>query len=206
MDNFDRKKHWETIYQTKNFTDVSWYQSKPKTSIDLIERAGISKTAKIIDIGGGDSLLVDNLLEKGYTDITVLDISETALSKAKQRLGTKAARVKWLVRDVSYFSPPEKYDLWHDRAVFHFLTKEPEVKNYFSSVRSGLSDGGSLIIGTFSPDGPQKCSGIEIRQYSEQSISEIFKQGFNKKECITIDHTTPFGTTQNFLFCSFIKE
>ncbi|MDF2438445.1 MAG: bifunctional 3-demethylubiquinone-9 3-methyltransferase/2-octaprenyl-6-hydroxy phenol methylase [Bacteroidota bacterium] len=206
MENFDKKGHWENIYQTKQLNNVSWYQPIPETSLELIESSGISKDSHIIDIGGGDSYLVDALLERGYKNITVLDISETALDKAKIRLGNKASKVKWLVRDAGNFSPDEKYDLWHDRAAFHFLTNDSEIKNYFSAVYNSLNPGGTLIIGTFSESGPTKCSGIEVRQYSEQSISQLFKKGFRKIACTTIDHQTPFDTNQNFLFCSFLKE
>jgi SAM-dependent methyltransferase len=206
MENFDRKKHWENIYCTKEQKEVSWYQETPVTSLNLIEESGISRTAKIIDVGGGDSFLVDALLELGFTDITVVDISEAALKKAQQRLGEKSKGVKWIVADAADFSPPEKYDLWHDRAAFHFLTSEQEVSGYKDTVGKHLNEGGHLIIGTFSEQGPKKCSGIEIRQYSKEKLHHLFSEGFVKEKCITVDHSTPFNTAQNFLFCRFRRN
>ncbi|MCK6648035.1 MAG: class I SAM-dependent methyltransferase [Bacteroidia bacterium] len=206
MEHFDRKKHWENIYQTKALNEVSWYQPNPSTSIGLIEQAEINKHAKIIDIGGGDSFLVDKLLEKGYTNITVLDISEAAITRAKKRLGNDAEKVKWIVNDVSKFDPIEKYDVWHDRAAFHFLTSAKDIDQYVQTVNKGIIKGGKLIIGTFSESGPKKCSGIEIKQYSENTLSQLMSNGFKKEECFSVDHTTPSGNTQNFLFCKFIKE
>ncbi len=205
METLNRKKHWENIYQTKDLQNVSWYQPKPTTSLDFLKQFNVSKTAKIIDIGGGDSYLVDNLLEIGYQDITVLDISEAALDKAKQRLGKKASKVKWIVADAATFKPTEKYDFWHDRAAFHFLTQETEVTNYVDTVQKSINPTGVLVIGTFSEQGPTKCSGIEIKQYSEVSMTDRLKAFFEKIKCITVDHITPFETIQNFVFCSFKK-
>lgn len=206
MEHFDRKKHWENIYQTKALNEVSWYQPNPSTSIELIEDPAIEKQAKIIDIGGGDSFLVDKLLEKGYTDITVLDISEAAITRAKKRLGNNAEKVKWIISDVSKFEPLEQYDVWHDRAAFHFLTSTEDIDQYIRTINKGIKTGGKLIMGTFNESGPKKCSGIEIKQYSENSLSSIISNGFKKEECFLIDHTTPSGNIQNFLFCKFIKE
>jgi len=205
MENFDRKKHWENIYQTKQLNEVSWYQPTPETSLDFIKQFNIPITAKIIDVGGGDSFLVDHLLEKGYQDITVLDISEAAIDRAKRRLGDKAKNVKWIVADASTFKPTEKYDFWHDRATFHFLTDEQEITNYIETARQNINTTGVLVIGTFSEQGPKKCSGIEIKQYSETTMADRLKMFFEKIKCITVDHKTPFDTTQNFVFCSFRK-
>lgn len=199
------KHHWETIYQSKNFEDTSWYQQKPITSLQFLKDYKIAKTAAIIDIGGGDSFFVDNLLELGYQNITVLDISETALNKAKARLAEKATKVKWIVANAANFKPTEQYDFWHDRAAFHFLTNENEIENYISTIKQSITASGVLVIGTFSEDGPKKCSGIEIKQYSETTMSERLKKYFNKIKCITVDHLTPFNTLQNFIFCSFKK-
>jgi SAM-dependent methyltransferase len=206
MENFDRKKHWETIYTTKELENCSWYQPIPVTSLAFIEESGVTKISKIIDVGGGDSFLVDKLLEKGFSDITVLDISEAALEKAKQRLGDKAKQVKWIVSDAAGFSPTEKYDLWHDRAAFHFLTDPVEIDRYIKTVNDALVDNGTLIIGTFSENGPKKCSGIEIKQYSTENLSGVFEGHFKRMKCFNVDHPTPFNTTQNFTFCSFRKE
>jgi ubiquinone/menaquinone biosynthesis C-methylase UbiE len=205
MENFDRKEHWENIYSTKELETCSWFQPSPVTSLDFIEQAGITKDAKIIDVGGGDSFLVDSLLEKGYLDITVLDISELALNRAKERLGDKAHQVKWLVADAASFAPAVKYDLWHDRAAFHFLTDPSEVKKYTHTVYNGLNENGVLVVGTFSESGPKKCSGVEIKQYSEASLSNVFKNCFKKLKCVNVDHTTPTNANQNFTFCSFQK-
>ena len=206
MKNIDRKKHWENIYQTKDLKDVSWYQPTPTTSLDFLKQFNIPSNAKIIDIGGGDSFLVDHLLNLGYQDITVLDISAASLDRAKQRLGSKASIVKWIVADVSIFEPTEKYDFWHDRAAFHFLTQEQEITNYIDTVQKSISPNGILVIGTFSELGPQKCSGLEIKQYSETSMTNRLKRFFDKVKCIAVDHQTPFNTIQNFIFCSFLKK
>jgi len=205
MEHFDRKKHWETIYQTKELQDVSWFQPTPETSLSFLKQFNIPTTAKIIDIGGGDSFLVDNLLDLGYQDITVLDISAVALDKAKQRLGDRADKVKWIVADAATFRPTEKYDFWHDRAAFHFLTQEQEIESYLDTVQKSIQPTGVFIIGTFSEQGPKKCSGIEIKQYSETTMNDRLTKFFEKIRCITVDHKTPFDTIQNFIFCSFRK-
>jgi SAM-dependent methyltransferase len=206
MTDFDRKKHWENIYETKKLGEVSWYQPTPQTSLDFITSNATSLTVKIIDVGGGDSFLVDHLLELGYTDITVVDISAKALERAIARLRDKAKSVKWIVADASNFNPSEQYDIWHDRAAFHFLTNENDINNYKKAAAKGLTENGALIIGTFSIDGPFKCSGIEIKQYSEQSLTASFADHFNKIKAVNYNHPTPFNTTQNFVFCSFKRK
>ncbi len=206
MEKFDRKKHWKTIYQTKELKEVSWYQPIPETSLYFFRELQLPTTAKVIDVGGGDSFLVDHLLDLGYSDITVLDISALAIERAKQRLGERAKNVTWIVADAAAFTPSEKYDIWHDRAAFHFLTEEADISNYLQTARQYIRAQGVLVIGTFSEQGPKKCSGIAIRQYSETSLPERLKGDFEKIECKTVDHNTPFGTVQNFLFCSFRKR
>lgn len=206
MSDFDKKKHWENIYDTKNLDKVSWYQPTPSTSLDFIKENSTSLATKIIDIGGGDSFLVDHLLDLGYTDITVVDISVKAIERAKSRLENKANKVKWLIADASNFNPPEQYDVWHDRAAFHFLTEHSEIQNYTQSAAKGLKENGTLIIGTFSETGPLKCSGIEIKQYSETSLTTCFFANFNKTKSVNYNHPTPFNTTQNFVFCSFKRK
>jgi 2-polyprenyl-3-methyl-5-hydroxy-6-metoxy-1,4-benzoquinol methylase len=205
MENFDRKKHWEEIYKTKQINEVSWFQPTPETSLSFFKQFNVLADAKIIDIGGGDSFLVDNLLDLGYQDISVLDISEAALNRAKRRLGDQASKVKWIVADATTFHPNEKYDFWHDRAAFHFLTNENEISNYLDTVQQSIKPTGILVIGTFSENGPKKCSGIEIKQYSETTMTDRLKIFFEKIRCITVDHRTPFDTVQNFVFCSFRK-
>jgi ubiquinone/menaquinone biosynthesis C-methylase UbiE len=203
MENFDKQAHWENIYTSKSLNEVSWYQPTPETSLNFIHEFNVPKKAKIIDVGGGDSFLVDHLLMEGYTDITVLDISAAALERAKLRLGKKAQLVKWIVADASKFTPTEHYDFWHDRAAFHFLNSDSEIDAYLNSVHNGLSKNGILVMGTFSENGPKKCSGIKIKQYSENSMVERLNHFFNKIKCINIDHITPSNTIQNFIFCSF---
>ena len=205
MEEFDRKNHWEQIYQTKKPDQVSWYQPTPVTSLSFFEQYNVPKEAKIIDIGGGDSFLVDHLLNRGYKDITVLDISESSLERAKSRLGDRSGLVKWIVEDAATFETTERYDFWHDRAAFHFLTKEDEIQNYINTVQQSINPSGILVLGTFSEQGPKKCSGIEIKQYSETSMTDRLKGSFEKIKCITVEHKTPFDTIQQFIFCSFRK-
>ncbi|HEY0668716.1 MAG TPA: class I SAM-dependent methyltransferase [Sphingobacteriaceae bacterium] len=205
MEKFDRKQHWDHIYQTRDLKDVSWFEPTPETSLRFFKQFNVPLTAKVIDIGGGDSLLVDHLLNLGYQDISVLDISSEAINKAKKRLGSRANKVKWIIADAATFKPDEKYDFWHDRAAFHFLTNEQEISGYLETAQQNINPKGVLVIGTFSEQGPEKCSGIEIKQYSETSMAERLKIFFKKIKCITVDHQTPFDTLQNFVFCSFRK-
>lgn len=198
------KKHWETVYETKNPDQVSWTQEIPKTSLDSIHSFNLPKTARIIDIGGGESKLVDYLLEEGFENITVLDISEKALERSKKRLGNKAAKVNWIVSDVTEFKPETTFDVWHDRATFHFLTTTEQIEKYMVIARNSVI--GYMAIGTFSENGPTKCSGLEIMQYSEADLTLALNNGFDKIRCVTEDHKTPFDTTQNFLFCSFKRQ
>jgi SAM-dependent methyltransferase len=202
----DNKQHWENVFTTKASNEVSWFQEYPKTSIEFLELFKLPLTANIIDIGGGDSNLVDTLLGKGYKNIWVLDISEAALERAKNRLGEKASLVHWIVTDVTEFEPPVQYDFWHDRAAFHFLTNNDAINKYVAIAEEAISDKGYLVLGTFSENGPEKCSGLQIQQYNEASMSARFEIAFYRIKCITEDHTTPFNTVQDFLFCSFQKK
>ncbi|MGO4708327.1 trans-aconitate 2-methyltransferase [Chryseobacterium sp. 2TAF14] len=204
MSNKDIKAHWETVYETKNQDQVSWTQEIPKTSLDFISSFNIDKSAKIIDIGGGDSKLADYLLENGFENITVLDISEKALEKAKIRLGDKAKKVNWIVSDIIDFQPTTTFDVWHDRASFHFLTTDEQISKYTDLAKKSVK--GFMILGTFSTNGPTKCSGLDITQYSEETLTDKFKNDFDKIACITENHQTPFNTIQNFLFCSFKRK
>lgn len=198
------KQHWETVYQTKQVNEVSWTQEVPQTSLDFILSFNLPKSASIIDIGGGDSKLVDFLLDEGYENLTVLDISATALERAKARLGERAEKVKWIVADITDFKPDTSYDVWHDRAAFHFLTENEQIEKYLKIVHAAVT--GFLLIGTFSEDGPKKCSGLEIKQYSGTSLENVFKRDFTKIACKTEDHITPFNTIQNFTFCSLKRN
>ena len=201
-----KKAHWENVFATKSETEVSWYQQKPETSIRFFTDNNISKTAKIIDIGGGDSYLIDNLLEMGFTNLSLLDISENAINRIKHRLGDKAKNVVFIVSDVLDFQPKITFDVWHDRASFHFLTDENEIKLYQSLVTNLISENGYLFLGAFSENGPLKCSGLEITQYSETKLQSIFGTAFEKLKCFIENHKTPFDTMQNFIFCTFKKK
>jgi len=199
-----QKEHWEKIYVTKQPNEVSWTQEVPKTSLAFIQSFNLPKTAKIIDVGGGDSKLVDHLIEEGFTDLTVLDISANAIERVKKRLGSKSEKVKWIVSDITEFEPATDFDLWHDRATFQFLTTNAQIARYINI--AGRSVKGYLIISSFSQSGPKKCSGLDIKQYNEENLTGEFKNEFEKIRCITEDHVTPFNTIQNFLFCSFKRR
>lgn len=199
----DLKKHWEMVYSTKTPQEVSWTQETPSTSLRLITEMNLSKNISIIDIGGGDSKLVDFLLEEGYTDLTVLDISENAISRAKSRLGDKSNQVTWIIADINNFTPQKKYGIWHDRAVFHFITDNSEIQRYVDLVSNYTSE--LFIVGTFSKDGPLKCSGLAIKQYNEKELSQKFGGSFQLISSLNEDHKTPFNTLQNFTFASFKK-
>lgn len=195
------KNHWENLYNTKHPNEVSWTQNTPETSLKLITNCNLPKTAKIIDIGGGDSKLVDFLLEEGYENITVLDISEKAIKKAKLRLGKVSEKVKWIISDITEFQPIESYDIWHDRSTFHFLTEEAQIEIYKKLIQDYTNN--YIIIATFSNNGPLKCSGLEIKQYTIEDLVSLFSNKFKIIEGFYQDHQTPFNTNQNFVFCSF---
>ena len=200
----DTKNHWETIYASKQPHEVSWTQDIPHTSLSFIQQLSLPKSANIIDIGGGDSKLVDFLLDLGYENITVLDISKSALNRAIKRLGEKSKAIKWIESDILDFQPTEKYDFWHDRAAFHFLLDKEDIGKYVKIVSSAVS--GHLLISTFSKNGPKKCSGLVVSQYDGDQLQNLLTEGFEKIECITEDHITPFNTKQNFLFCCFGRK
>ena len=198
------KQHWETVYNTKQPHEVSWTQAVPHTSLQFIEDFKTPKDAGIIDVGGGDSNLVDHLLDLGYTNITVLDISEKALERAKERLGDKASLVQWIASDITEFKPETNYAVWHDRAAFHFLTSQEQINRYCDIVNNHVN--GYMVIGTFSDKGPEKCSGLDITQYTSEKLETVFADNFEKQNCIHEEHTTPFSTIQNFLFCGFKRK
>ncbi len=201
-----KKQHWETVFTTKAENEVSWFQKQPQTSIQLIQACKVAKDAKIIDIGGGDSYLIDSLLDLGYTNLFLLDISEAAIERAKKRLGDKTKNITFIVSDSLHFQSNEKFDVWHDRASFHFLTKENDIEKYTEIVSKAVKKNGNLVIGTFSTSGPKKCSGLDITQYSEATLEKVFQNDFEKSSCIEVEHETPFDTIQNFVFCSFKKK
>jgi SAM-dependent methyltransferase len=194
------KLHWEKIYSEKSPQEVSWTQEIPETSIEFFNEFKLSKTSPIIDIGGGESKFVDFLLAEGYQNISILDISENALKRAKDRLGEKSKNIEWIVCDINDFNPKKKYALWHDRAVFHFLTSNVEINRYVENVKQNSEN---FIVGTFSTSGPKKCSGLEISQYDKNLLSKLFEESMTINKVEYINHITPFETTQNFIFCSF---
>lgn len=201
----DSKVHWEHIYKTKIPQEVSWTENKPNMSLDLICKAKLSLDAQIIDVGGGDSQLVDYLIDLGYKNLTVLDISETAIIRAQKRLGDRAAQVKWVVSDVIDYKPKLSYDLWHDRASFHFQTSAESIKDYLTLLNRAVK--GHVIIGAFSTNGPKKCSGLDIMQYNEASLKQLFeKNGFESLSFEKQIHITPFKTEQEFIFGSFTAK
>ena len=203
--NNNLKNHWENIYQNKNEDEVSWFQKTPDTSIEIINSIKIKKQSKIIDVGSGRSRLFKNLIEQGYNNLTYLDISESAAKKSKIFLGQESKNIEWIVKDVLNFEPKQNFDVWHDRAVFHFLTDQNQIKKYVDLVSRNISNNGYLIIGTFSEQGPLKCSGLDVSRYSESLIKTTFSESFNLLNSFKIDHSTPFNTTQNFLF-SVLKK
>lgn len=202
----NKQQHWQRVYQTKQLSEVSWYQQVPTESLQFVQQLNVPLSAAIIDIGGGDSFLADYLLQAGYTDITVLDISGDAINRAKKRLGENASKINWIVADVLELQVDKKFDCWHDRAAFHFFTTDNEIEQYISTANKHLSDSGKLIMGTFSENGPDKCSGLPVKQYSENNLAKILKQWFTKIKCIHTAHLTPFNIMQQFLFCSFKKS
>lgn len=203
--NNDLKNHWENIYSNKDENEVSWFQTIPKTSHQLIKKLNLESNDNIIDIGSGRSRILKILIDEGFNNISYLDISKEACKKSKIALGDDKSKVNWNVENVLNFESKIKYKLWHDRAVFHFFTDKKDIEKYKEVAIKNISDGGYLVLGTFSINGPKKCSGLDVSQYSEQSLNEIFKSDFNLLESFYIDHQTPFDTTQNFLFCIFKK-
>lgn len=198
----DTRTHWERVYATKAPDQVSWYRLHLETSLALIERATASPSAAIIDIGGGESTLVDDLLPRGYQNLTVLDVSETAIEVTKKRLGPSAERVSWIVGDITKIRlAPNTYDVWHDRAVFHFLITSEQRATYVQQVAAAVRPGGHVIVSTFGPEGPTKCSGLDVARYDAKSLHGEFGTRFRLVESSKELHQTPFGTTQQFLYC-----
>lgn len=197
--------HWEKVYTTKGEDNVSWYQELPEPSLELLALVGAHSDTAIIDIGGGASRLVDVLLAKGYRDVTVLDLSREALITARKRLGNASNKAKWIVADITEWEPPVVYDLWHDRAAFHFLNREKQKFAYIQRLRRGLHIGGHAIIGTFALDGPDKCSGLPVIRYSAESLSDLLGNDFTLLDARRHEHTTPNGVVQKFQFSTFKK-
>jgi ubiquinone/menaquinone biosynthesis C-methylase UbiE len=201
----ESKEHWEQVYSTKAVTGVSWYQEHPERSLRLIEATGLPKSVSIIDVGGGASTLVDDLLNAGYQDVSVLDLSRAALAAAEVRLGSKASHVRWLEADITKVELPERaYDIWHDRAVFHFLTGEEDRRLYVAQVLRSLKPGGHVIVATFAEDGPTQCSGLPVVRYSPAELHAQFGSRFVLSRQEREEHHTPFATTQKFIYCDFM--
>ncbi len=205
-DALTNKDYWERIYQNRSLSESGWYQPIPESSLNLIAASKISKEDRIIDVGGGDSLLVDHLLHLGYQDITVLDISQGAIEKAKKRLGPLAEKVTWICSDITEYQDSTTFDLWHDRACLHFLTQDADVKLYKEIVEQYISPKGTMILGTFSKTGPEKCSGLPIHQYDSNELTELFSGEFLSVESFETVHVTPSKTEQNYVFCRFKKK
>lgn len=198
----NKKSHWENVYQTKEVDQVSWYRDHLDNSLQMILNTKVSKDAAVIDVGGGSSTLIDDLLEHSFADVSVLDISAAALEKSKERLGQKAQQIEWIEADITEVTLPENhYDVWHDRAVFHFLTDENDRRKYVELVKKSLKVGGHIIVASFGLNGPQKCSGLDVVQYSPDSMHDEFGKSFELVKSISEKHETPFKTTQEFVYC-----
>jgi len=200
---FDRKQHWEKIYSEKDEQKTSWFQPRPETSLALIEATGEPPSAPIIDVGGGTSRLVDHLLEAGWQDLTVLDISGTALETTRLRLGDRAESVRWLEADLLEDGLPGPWRIWHDRAVFHFLVEQAERQRYLEQLHANLAPGGHCIIATFGPEGPEACSGLPVQRYSPQALAQTLGRAFELQETREEQHRTPAGKVQSFVYCRF---
>ncbi|WP_297332638.1 class I SAM-dependent methyltransferase [Flavobacterium sp.] len=200
-----KEEHWQEVYNSKESNAVSWYQSVPDASLQFIKK-NVPKNAAIIDVGAGDSNLADFLLQAGFTDITLLDISQAALDKVRYRLAGKDSGVTYITSDILDFRSEREYAFWHDRAAFHFLTGGNDITRYTEIMAAALQRDGHALIGTFSEMGPEKCSGIAVSRYSEDQLELAFKENFDKAACFVHEHQTPFNTVQNFRFCSFRKK
>jgi trans-aconitate methyltransferase len=201
-----KQAHWDRIYETKAERELSWHQESPAISLDLIHAAGVSKRSAIVDIGGGASRLVDALLAEGFGDLTVLDISEKAFATAKKRLGPRAAKVNWIAVDMTRWDPKRSFDLWHDRAAFHFLIETSEREAYARCAANALRPGGHIIMGTFAPDGPERCSGLPVMRHDAASIGAVLGDKFAFLQSRRHDHLTPAGITQRFQFSLFHRR
>ncbi len=199
----ERTSHWDNIYSTRDACGVSWYQARPDTSLRLIERLGIGKHDAVIDVGGGASSLVDHLVEQDFGAVTVMDISAAALQAVKQRLGAKAARVKWLAADITRMGPQGPFKLWHDRAVFHFLIDADERARYVDALTAAVPPGGAAIMATFAEDGPERCSNLPVRRYHPEMLAAELGASFEMTEALRETHVTPAQGSQNFIYCCF---
>ncbi|MBT4511858.1 MAG: class I SAM-dependent methyltransferase [Chloroflexi bacterium] len=203
----ERKSHWDNVYQHTDPSQVGWYRPHLENSLQFIEEIALEQSAQIIDIGGGCSTLVDDLLDRGFDNVTILDLSSYAIEIAKNRLGNRSSEVTWIEADVTkYTPPPNQYDLWHDRAVFHFLTSPEDRNTYFNAVWQSLKPNGNLIIATFSPEAPPKCSGLDLVRYTPDSLCHEFEEGFHLIQNLQQEHVTPLGVRQPYIYCHFRKN
>lgn len=194
------EEHWNQLYRVKSAAELSWYESHSRRSLQSIQEIGVSSDAPILDVGGGASVLVDDLLSLGYADVTVLDLAPAALAQSRERLGAAAQRVTWIATDVTTFRPTRRYAVWHDRGVLHFLLSSSEQEQYVAVLRSALASGGHVIVATFGPDGPIRCSGLPVQCYSAEMISSLLGEGFELRGSVLEDHHTPAGVAQQFLY------
>ena len=195
-----RKDHWEHVYESKGPTELSWFQAVPSKSMAMIRATGVPTEAPIIDVGAGVSSLVDVLRNSDYSNITVLEIANSAIAESRARLGSAAAEVKWISADVLEWAPRGRYYVWHDRAVFHFLVNEVSAKTYLNTMRAALVPGGFFVLATFGPEGPDRCSGLEVKRYSIEALTELLDEDFTLKSFEIEEHTTPTGNVQQFLY------
>ena len=203
MSTLERQAHWQNVYQTKDEQTVSWFQERPYISLDLIHATGVDTGAPIIDIGGGASRLVDALISEGFNAVSVLDLSEKALETSKARLGAEGAQVQWIVADITRWQPSQAYDVWHDRAALHFLTDPKDRAAYVERVLKTVRFGGHVIVGTFAPDGPERCSGLPVVRHDAASLGELLGSSFALADTRRHDHQTPSGAIQKFQFSRF---
>ena len=201
-----RQRHWDGVYNTKTSTGVSWYQDSPRLSLAMIEAAGLRPDAPLVDVGGGASTLVDGLLGRGFTDVTVLDVAESALVATRRRLGPLAERVSWVAADVTRWRSPRPFDLWHDRALFHFLTGQEDRDGYRRALEHALARDGQVVMATFAPDGPERCSGLPVVRYGPEALAAALGAEFSLVESRHEDHATPAGVIQKFVYCRFRRR
>jgi SAM-dependent methyltransferase len=206
MNDTSRQDHWEKVYTAKGENEVSWFQETPAPSLELLALVGAGRSSAVIDIGGGASRLVDCLVSQGYEDVTVLDLSPAALASARSRMGGKASQVTWIAADVTIWEPSRTYDVWHDRAAFHFLTERKDQAAYVDRLRRALRPGGHAIIGTFAPDGPERCSGLVVSRYDANSLAATLGRGFELIDARRHEHVTPWGAAQKFQFSTFRRQ
>ena len=206
MNDASRRDHWQNVYTSKGESQLSWFQETPALSLELIELAGVARSSAIVDIGGGASRLAESLVSRGYQEVTVLDLSAAALAAARSRIGEEANRVTWIAADVTAWEPSRSYDLWHDRASFHFLTLARDQAAYVARLRRALRPGGHAIIGTFALDGPERCSGLVVSRYDAEHLAATLGRGFELVDSRPHQHVTPWGATQKFQFSTFRRE